>query len=210
MVAPYLKRAIPESLWSARPCLVVHPGIRGDRGPSSLDWAIHDGEDRWGVTVLQANAEFDAGDIWAHREFAMRPASKSALYRHEVADAASAAVQDALLRYRQGTFTPAPLDYGCPECSRSGSAGHEAVGPDGGLVGPYRRDHAQPALLGQQPRSVRRRRRPAVLPLRCSRGRLPERPARDHPGPTTWGRLPGHRRRRHLDRTTQGGGAWPA
>ena len=115
VVAPYLKRAIPESLWSARPCLVVHPGIRGDRGPSSLDWAIHDGEDRWGVTVLQANAEFDAGDIWAHREFAMRPASKSALYRHEVADAASAAVQDALLRYRQGTFTPAPLDYGCPD-----------------------------------------------------------------------------------------------
>ena len=115
VVAPYLKRAIPESLWSARPCLVVHPGIRGDRGPSSLDWAIHGGEDRWGVTVLQANAEFDAGDIWAHRDFAMRPASKSALYRHEVADAASAAVQNALWHFRQGTFTPAPLDYGCPE-----------------------------------------------------------------------------------------------
>ena len=115
VVAPFLKRAIPESLWSACPCLVVHPGIRGDRGPSSLDWAIHDGEDRWGVTVLQANAEFDAGDIWAHRDFAMRPASKSALYRHEVADAASAAVQEALWRFRQGTFSPAPLDYGCPD-----------------------------------------------------------------------------------------------
>ena len=114
VVAPYLKRAIPESLWSARPFLVVHPGIRGDRGPSSLDWAIHAGEDPWGVTVLQANAEFDAGDIWAHREFAMRPVAKSALYRHEVADAASEAVQEALLRYRQGTFTPAPLDHGCP------------------------------------------------------------------------------------------------
>ena len=32
VVAPYLKRAIPESLWSARPCLIVHPGVRGDRG----------------------------------------------------------------------------------------------------------------------------------------------------------------------------------
>ena len=109
VVAPYLKRAIPESLWSARPCLIVHPGVRGDRGPSSLDWAIHDGEDRWGVTVLQANAEFDAGDIWAHREFAMRPASKSALYRHEVADAASEAVQDALVRYRVGHLYPRPV-----------------------------------------------------------------------------------------------------
>jgi putative two-component system hydrogenase maturation factor HypX/HoxX len=115
IVAPYLKRAIPASVWSARPCLVVHPGIRGDRGPSSLDWAIHDGEDRWGVTVLQANAEFDAGDIWSSRDFRMRPASKSALYRHEVADAASEAVHDALLRYRCGTFVPTPLDYRCAE-----------------------------------------------------------------------------------------------
>ena len=115
IVAPYLKRAIPASVWSARPCLIVHPGIRGDRGPSSLDWAIHDGEDRWGVTVLQANAEFDAGDIWSSRDFRMRPASKSALYRHEVADAASEAVHEALLGYRRGTFVPTPLDYRCAE-----------------------------------------------------------------------------------------------
>jgi putative two-component system protein, hydrogenase maturation factor HypX/HoxX len=115
VIAPFLKRAIPESVWLARPCLIVHPGIRGDRGPSSLDWAIRDGEDRWGVTVLQANAEFDAGDIWAHADFPMRSATKSALYRHEVADAASAAVQQALRRYREGNFTPTPLDYGCPD-----------------------------------------------------------------------------------------------
>ncbi len=115
VLAPYLKRAIPESVWSVRPCLVVHPGVRGDRGPSSLDWAIHEGEDRWGVTVLQANADFDAGDIWAHQDFVMRPVSKSALYRHEVADAASQSVQHALLRYRQGHFRPSPLDYSCPE-----------------------------------------------------------------------------------------------
>jgi hypothetical protein len=40
IVCPFLKRMIPESLWSRRRCLVVHPGPRGDRGPSSLDWAI--------------------------------------------------------------------------------------------------------------------------------------------------------------------------
>ena len=159
VVAPYLKRAIPESLWSARPCLVVHPGIRGDRGPSSLDWAIHDGEDRWGVTVLQANAEFDAGDIWAHRDFAMRPASKSALYRHEVADAASAAVQERLVALPAGRLHPRPLGLWLPRGSRSGSTGYETVRPDRGLVCPYGRDHAQTALFGQQPRSVRRPRR---------------------------------------------------
>jgi len=115
VVAPYLKKAIPEAIWSACPCLVVHPGVRGDRGPSSLDWAILDGEDNWGVTVLQANAEFDAGDIWAHRDFRMRTASKSALYRHEVADAASEAVGEALLRFREGNPGPTMLDYTSPE-----------------------------------------------------------------------------------------------
>jgi len=62
VVAPFLKRAIPESVWRSTVCLIVHPGIKGDRGPSALDWAILDGEAEWGVTVLQADAEMDAGD----------------------------------------------------------------------------------------------------------------------------------------------------
>jgi putative two-component system protein, hydrogenase maturation factor HypX/HoxX len=83
VIAPMLTAAIPADVWSARPCLIVHPGPRGDRGPSSLDWAIMDGVTRWGVTVLQANGEMDAGDIWASAEFPVPPAcSKSSLYRH--------------------------------------------------------------------------------------------------------------------------------
>ena len=65
VIAPFLKRAIPESVWSRYVCLVVHPGIPGDRGPSALDWAIHDGETDWGLTLLQAEAGMDAGPIWA-------------------------------------------------------------------------------------------------------------------------------------------------
>lgn len=110
IVAPYLKCAIPESIWRVYTCLIVHPGIRGDRGPSSLDWAIQRGERRWGVTVLQAAAEFDAGDIWAHREFPMHLAPKSALYRHEVADAAVPAILEALARFAGGDYVPEPLD----------------------------------------------------------------------------------------------------
>jgi putative two-component system hydrogenase maturation factor HypX/HoxX len=110
IIAPYLKCAIPESIWRPYTCLIVHPGIRGDRGASSLDWAILRGERRWGVTVLQAAAEFDAGDIWAYREFPMRLASKSALYRHEVADAAVEAICEALARFTGGGYVPEPLD----------------------------------------------------------------------------------------------------
>ena len=42
IIAPMLTTAIPADIWSARPCFIVHPGPRGDRGPSSLDWAIMD------------------------------------------------------------------------------------------------------------------------------------------------------------------------
>ncbi len=102
VVAPFLKRAIPEAVWRRGPCLVVHPGPPGDRGPSALDWAILDEAPEWGVTVLQAEAEMDAGPVWAHRVFPMRAATKSSLYRNEVTEAAVAAVVEALERLANG------------------------------------------------------------------------------------------------------------
>jgi putative two-component system hydrogenase maturation factor HypX/HoxX len=114
VVAPFLKRAIPEAVWREHVCLVVHPGIVGDRGPSALDWAIMNGEAEWGVTVLQANAVMDGGDIWATRTFPMRAARKSSLYRNEVTEAATAAVLEAVGKFEQGGFKPTPLDYSNP------------------------------------------------------------------------------------------------
>ena len=98
IVCPFLKTLIPESIWRRHRCLIVHPGPRGDRGPSSLDWAIELDKPEWGVTVLQANADFDAGEVWATCKFGMRKAAKSSLYRHEVRRAAIEAVLDAIDR----------------------------------------------------------------------------------------------------------------
>ncbi len=108
IVAPFLKRAIPESIFSRHVCLIVHPGIPGDRGPSALDWAILNQEERWGVTVLQAEAEMDAGPIWAAAGFPMRRASKSSLYRNEVTEAAVKAVLQAIDRVKKGEGPPDP------------------------------------------------------------------------------------------------------
>ncbi|MBO6757324.1 MAG: hydrogenase maturation protein [Roseibium sp.] len=102
ILAPFLKRAIPASVFEAVPCLIVHPGPLGDRGPAALDWAILDGADQWGVTVLQAVADLDAGPVWAHRDFPLRSASKSSLYRHEVSKAAVEAVFEALEKFERG------------------------------------------------------------------------------------------------------------
>ena len=96
IIAPFLKRAIPEAVWRRHTCLVIHPGPEGDRGPCALDWAILDNVESWGVTVLQAEAEMDGGPVWASRTFPMRAATKSSLYRNEVTEAAVEAVFEAL------------------------------------------------------------------------------------------------------------------
>lgn len=114
IIAPFLKRAIPASVWRRHVCLVVHPGIRGDRGPAALDRAILENEPHWGVTVLQAEAEMDAGPVWAWREFPMRAATKSSLYRFEVTDAAVAAVLEAVERYSGRGFEPQRPDASDP------------------------------------------------------------------------------------------------
>lgn len=98
VIATFLKRAIPEDIWRSVRCLIVHPGVPGDRGPAALDWAILEARESWGVTVLEADAELDAGPVWASASFAMRDAAKSSLYRREVTDAAVLAVLEALAR----------------------------------------------------------------------------------------------------------------
>jgi putative two-component system protein, hydrogenase maturation factor HypX/HoxX len=114
IVCPMLKSIIPESIFGRQRCLIVHPGPMGDRGPSSLDWAIELGAGEWGVTVLEATATVDGGDVWATRTFPIREAGKSSLYRHEVRRAAVEAVVQAVTQVAEGGVAPAPLDYGDP------------------------------------------------------------------------------------------------
>ena len=102
IVCPFLKTMIPESIWAKHRCLIVHPGPKGDRGPSSLDWAIELGIRDWGVTVLEANGELDAGEVWATRSFRMRELGKSSLYRHEVRHAAIEALAEAIAKILDG------------------------------------------------------------------------------------------------------------
>lgn len=89
VLCPFLKHRVPETVWSRRTTVIIHPGPVGDRGPSSLDHAILEGRDRWGVTALSAVEEMDAGPVWHSQVFDLpTTVAKSAIYNGPVADAA--------------------------------------------------------------------------------------------------------------------------
>jgi putative two-component system hydrogenase maturation factor HypX/HoxX len=111
ILCPYLTRRIPQAIYQHYTCLIVHPGIKGDRGPSSLDWAIQAGLKEWGVTLLQADDEMDGGAIWACKTFPLRAETKSSLFNREVTTAAVECLWEVLSYLETVDFKPEPLDY---------------------------------------------------------------------------------------------------
>lgn len=114
IICPFLKDRVPESVWGRYRTIIVHPGPMGDRGPSSLDWAIGEAAPRWGVTALQAVEEMDAGPVWATRTFSMpsEPPRKSALYNGQVADAAIEMIREVVDKAGDPSFRPTALEDG--------------------------------------------------------------------------------------------------
>ncbi|MQA10235.1 MAG: formyl transferase [Pseudonocardiaceae bacterium] len=120
IICPFLRLRIPEVVWRNYRTIIIHPGPEGDRGPSSLDWAIMDAEPRWGVTALQAIEKLDAGPIWGTRTFPMPtdPPRKSTLYNSQVADVAMSLISEVVAKAEDPGFVPRSLEY-----HRSGTAG---------------------------------------------------------------------------------------
>ncbi|GAA5112379.1 hydrogenase maturation protein [Pseudonocardia adelaidensis] len=116
IICPFLKERVPDDVWSSRPTVILHPGPEGDRGPSSLDWAISEAEPAWGVTALGAIGEMDAGPIWGTRTFALPadPPRKSTLYAGPVTEAAAALAREVVAKVADPAFAPRPLDYSRP------------------------------------------------------------------------------------------------
>jgi len=117
IICPFLKDRVPAEVWRHYRTIIIHPGPPGDRGPSSLDWAITNDEASWGATALQAVDEMDAGPIWGYRTFAMPadPPRKSSLYNGAVTRAAIELVHDVMTKAADGSFQPRPLDYSAPD-----------------------------------------------------------------------------------------------
>ncbi|NPA32881.1 MAG: hydrogenase maturation protein [Aquificae bacterium] len=111
IIAPFLRRKIPKDVWEKVPTFIIHPGPPGDRGPHAIDRALLSSKKVWGVSVLGASEEYDAGDVWAFREFPMRFAKKSSLYRNETTEGAVEAVLEAIEKFKKGK-RPTPQGEG--------------------------------------------------------------------------------------------------
>jgi len=125
IICPFLTKRMPEEIYKNTeiPCLIVHPGIKGDRGVSSIDWALWKSSEEWGVTVLQADQEMDAGDIWSTHNFQIQrkninTLTKSSLYLHECTENACKGVLDAVDKYLNDV-PPTALDYSDPDVKGS-------------------------------------------------------------------------------------------
>lgn len=121
IVCPFLTKRVPDEVWRNKttPCLIVHPGIEGDQGMHSLDWTIKNDLKEWGVTVLQASKEMDAGNIWATTNFQIKrdnqnTLTKSSLYATEVTGAAITSILQAVGNYQHG-IPSRPLDLSNPD-----------------------------------------------------------------------------------------------
>lgn len=111
IICPFLKAYVPEAVWQRWTTIIIHPGPPGDRGPSSLDWAIADDEPIWGVTALQAAEELDAGAVWAWRTFELPSgATKSSVYNGAVTDAAMECIAEVVEHFRTPDYQPIPSD----------------------------------------------------------------------------------------------------
>jgi putative two-component system protein, hydrogenase maturation factor HypX/HoxX len=97
IVCPFLQMLIPESIWSAYRCLIVHPGPWGDHGPSTLDWSIDPCGREGSVTVIEASGAH-VGTVWATRDLRVHEMGRSSLYRYEMRRRATEALVEAIDR----------------------------------------------------------------------------------------------------------------
>ena len=127
VLCPFLTTRVPKEIYSKVLTLIVHPGPPGDAGPSAIDWLlmgddgsftdadealrhlnspnVRSGRTHWGVTVLEAIEDFDAGPVWAFEQYPIdidEPGlTKSELYRGPVTRAAVVAVKSAICKVQR-------------------------------------------------------------------------------------------------------------
>ena len=203
---PFLKEVVPPTVCARWTTWIPHPGIRGDGGPSSLSWAILEGETTWGLTMVRAEpsvaaSDLDSGNVGAWREFPVPPdVTVGELYAQQVTPAALACAREVLDRMRVDP----------------GYVGVPLAGFGDEVRGRYRPALSQAALAfswEDHPEDIARRIRAATFGVRTELAGQPANvfDAHPHDGDGRWfrpGAVVAHRDGAVLVGAGQGGALW--
>ena len=90
-------------------CINVHASLLPKyRGAAPIQWAVLDGEEKSGVTIMQMNEGLDTGDMLAVREIPLEPKETSESLFTKLSALGAELLVETLDRIEAGTITPVP------------------------------------------------------------------------------------------------------
>jgi len=107
-------KILPPAVLTALPkgCINVHASLLpAYRGAAPIQWAILNGDDETGVTIMRMNERMDEGDILLQRPTPIGAEETYGALQTRLAEIGAAALMDALDASTAGTLTPAPQDH---------------------------------------------------------------------------------------------------
>jgi methionyl-tRNA formyltransferase len=112
VVAAY-GRILPAGILTLAPhgCINVHASLLPKyRGAAPMQWAILNGEDRTGITIMRVVEELDAGDILLQREVPIGPGDTLATIHDRLAALGAETLLEAIEALRRGALSAIPQD----------------------------------------------------------------------------------------------------
>lgn len=93
-------------------CVNIHASLLPKyRGAAPIQWAVIDGEEKTGVTIMQMNAGIDTGDILYTKEYVLEPKETGASLFDKLMVLGAEAIVEALPLLEMGKLTPTPQDH---------------------------------------------------------------------------------------------------
>lgn len=90
-------------------CVNIHASLLPKyRGAAPIQWAVIDGEEKTGVTIMQMNAGCDTGDILYTKEYVLDPKETGASLFDKLMVLGAKAIVEALPLIEAGKLTPVP------------------------------------------------------------------------------------------------------
>lgn len=88
-------------------CVNIHASLLPKyRGAGPIQWAVINGEEKTGVTIMQMDQGIDTGDMWMKTEVAIDPKETGDSLHDKLAQAGARLIVEALPKIERGEITP--------------------------------------------------------------------------------------------------------